>query len=115
MVDDSKKRVTDSRKKGKRNQKFLRVKNIVCSLFIAHCTLHIACTADPDPTLNYKDREIVDSLFRKQIDTLKVYYDSLCEMRFDSAVLFKTDSIMKVRESEIKRYLERIKKETNGE
>jgi len=77
--------------------------------------MFIACTADPDPTLNYKDREIVDSLFRMEIDTLKVIYDSLCETRFDSAVIFKVDSIMKVRESEIEKYLERIKRETSGE
>jgi hypothetical protein len=85
------------------------VKNGVFSLFIVHCSLFIACTPDPDPVLNYKDRQFVDSLFRLAIDTLKDEYDSLCLVRYDSAVQFNVDSMMKVRKSEIEKYLERIR------
>ena len=73
-----------------------------------------SCTPDPEPTLNYKDREVVDSLFRMEVGILKPVLDSLCEMRHDSAVQFKVDSMMKVRQAEIERYLERIKKEQGG-
>ena len=79
--------------------------------FIIHCALYttIGCTPDPDPTLNYKDREIVDSLFRLRIGNLKPILDSLCDVRYDSAVQFNVDSMMKVRQAEIEKYLERIR------
>jgi len=72
-----------------------------------------ACTEPPPPTLAYKDREIVDSLFRKQVDSLKPLYDSACAARFDSAVQFKTDSMLKVRTAQIQKALERLRQETN--
>lgn len=59
-----------------------------------------ACTEPPPPTLAYKDREVVDSLFRLTVDSLKPLYDSLCTARFDSAVQFKTDSMLKVRNNQ---------------
>ena len=71
----------------------------------------IACTPDPPPTLNHKDRQLVDSLFRKEVDSLKPIIDSLCDMRYDSVVQHTVDSIMKERQSEIDKYLERLKKE----
>lgn len=80
--------------------------SLTCFLF-----LQTACTADPPPTLRYKDREIVDSLFRVRIDTLKPFLDSLCEVRHDSAVRYKVDSILEVRISEKEKYLERLRKE----
>lgn len=72
-----------------------------------------ACTDPPPPTLAYKDRELVDSLFRMQVDSMKPRFDSLCTARFDSAVQFKTDSMLKVRTAEIKKALERLRQETN--
>ena len=70
-----------------------------------------ACTPDPDPNLNYADRKIVDSLFKKTVDSLLPVYDSLCEMQFDEAVQLKVDSMIAERKSEIEKYLERIRKE----
>ena len=58
-----------------------------------------ACTEPPAPTLVYKDREVVDSLYRHKVDSLKPIFDSLCTSHFDSAVQFKTDSMLKVREA----------------
>lgn len=72
-----------------------------------------ACTDPPPPTLSYKDRELVDSLYRHQVDSLKPIFDSLCTARFDSAVQFKTDSMLKVRTAEIQKALERLRQETN--
>lgn len=73
-----------------------------------------ACTPDPPPTLNYKDRQLVDSLFRLQVDSIKPILDSICDLQFDSAVQHTVDSIMKERQSEIEKYLDRIKKETQN-
>ncbi len=80
-------------------------------LFTFYFLLFASCTADPPPTLNYKDREMVDSLFRKEVSTMKPILDSLCNMRHDSAVQHKVDSMIKERQSEIDIYLERIKQE----
>jgi hypothetical protein len=74
--------------------------------------LATACTEDPPPTLTYKDRELADSLYRLQVDTLNPVMDSLCKARFDSAVQHNVDSMMAERLSEIEKYLERIKRET---
>lgn len=76
-------------------------------------TILSACTEQPAPTLAFREREIVDSLYRHQVDSLKPIYDSLCTARFDSAVQFKTDSMLKVRTAEIQKALERLRQETN--
>ncbi len=76
-------------------------------------TILSACTEQPAPTLAFREREIVDSLYRHQVDSLKPIYDSLCTARFDSAVQFKTDSMLKVRTAEIQKALERLRQKTN--
>ncbi|MCB0522637.1 MAG: hypothetical protein H6577_10970 [Lewinellaceae bacterium] len=81
------------------------------ALFACIAFLAAACTEDPPPTLLYKDREIIDSLFKIQVDSLRPRFDSLCNARFDSAVQYKVDSIMRERQAEIQKYLERIKRE----
>lgn len=78
-------------------------------------SLVAACTPDPPPTLNYKDRQFVDSLFRREVDSLKPILDSICEIRFDSSVQAAVDSIITERESEKEKYLERVKKEMREE
>lgn len=93
-----------------RSLKKFGLATVFCLLSCVFC-LFQNCTPDPPPTLNFKDREIVDSLYALQVDSLKTLYDSLCEMRHDSAVQFKVDSMMEVRQSEIERYLERIRRE----
>ena len=81
--------------------------------FLFFISLSTSCTPDPPPTLNYKDRQMVDSLFRIQVDSLKPLFDSLCDMRFDSAVQHNVDSIIEERKSEKDKYLERLRKEMN--
>jgi hypothetical protein len=80
-------------------------------LFFFFLLLTAACTKDPPPTLSYKDRELVDSLYRLQVDSLNPGIDSLCKARFDSAVQHNVDSMMQERLSEIEKYLERVKRE----
>ena len=79
-----------------------------CLLSFVVC-LSPSCTPDPVPTLNFQERGVVDSLYKLQIDSLKIVFDSLCEVRHDSAVQFKVDSMMQERQAEIERYLERIR------
>ncbi|HHM21861.1 MAG TPA: hypothetical protein ENJ20_07535 [Bacteroidetes bacterium] len=91
------------------------VKKYSSTLFIVGaltgCLLSVSCTPDPPPTLRFKDRQIVDSLFRKNVDSLKPLLDSLCDLRFDSAVRYAVDSIIREREAEKEAYLKRLKKE----
>lgn len=82
-----------------------------CKFILAVATL-AACTDPPPPTLAYKDRELVDSLYRHQVDSLKPVFEKRCVARFDSAVQFKTDSMLKVRTAEIQKALERLRQET---
>ena len=84
--------------------------NFLTLIFLAGC-LWPGCTEDPPPALSYKDREVVDSLFRMRVDTLRPRYDSLCAARMDSMVQRNVDSIMEERLGEIEKYLERIKRE----
>lgn len=83
------------------------------SLWALPLAILAACSDPPPPTLAYKDREVVDSLFRLKVDKLKPVYDSLCTAHFDSAVQFKTDSMLKVRTAEIQQALERLRQETH--
>ncbi len=88
-------------------------KNIIAQVFACITCLAVSCTEDPPPTLLYRDREIIDSLFKMQVDSLRPQFDSLCEARFDSAVQHKVDSMIKEREAEREQYLERVRQEIN--
>jgi hypothetical protein len=87
-------------------------RNIINSLLFVLFLLVAGCTEDPEPTLNFREREAVDSLFREETTRLKPVYDSTCTARYDSALAFKVDSMMKVRTEEIQKYLERLRRET---
>lgn len=93
-------------------ESFLMKKTGFFFLFTAFSAGMLAdCTEPPPPTLSYKERETVDSLFRLQVDSLKPLFDSLCIARFDSAVQFKTDSMLKIRTAEVQQALERLRNE----
>ena len=53
----------------------------------------------------------MDSLFKKEVGILKPILDSICDAQFDSVVNYTADSIMSERQSEIEKYLDRLKKE----
>ncbi|MEY3051805.1 MAG: hypothetical protein RLY31_1590 [Bacteroidota bacterium] len=67
------------------------------------------CTAPPDPILTFRDRELVDSLFRRQADTLAPRFDSLCKAQMDSLVQLAVDSILLERNKEIELYRQRLR------
>jgi hypothetical protein len=79
------------------------------ALIFSLTLLCVACTEEPPPTLNYKERQLVDSLFKLQVDSFRPRYDSICNAQFDSLVKHNTDSMMDARMKEIEKYLERIK------
>ncbi len=81
------------------------------SLIATGLTMLLACTEPPTPTLNYKERLLVDSLYNHGVDSLRPILDSLCALSFDSLVQVSADSMMQERLEEIERYLERIKGE----
>lgn len=83
----------------------------ICGLVLLLLAMS-SCTEDPPPVLDYREREAVDSLFRKQVDSLRPILDSLCEARYDSALQHNVDSMMTLRRQEIQRYLERVWQET---
>ena len=70
-----------------------------------------ACTDPPPPSLNAKDRELIDSLFRLEIKVLKPELDSLCDATFDQRVQVAVDSMLIVRRAEIERQLQRIRQQ----
>lgn len=83
-------------------------------IIIPGALLATACTEPPPPSLSFREREVVDSLFKRQVDTLHPVFDSLCKARMDSLVQHFVDSIMTERTSEIEEYLERIKGEKSS-
>lgn len=70
-----------------------------------------SCTEPPPPTLNAKDRDLVDSLYRDSINIMRPILDSLCDLNFDAAVNAKVDSIMQKRLEEIRKQMERINRQ----
>ena len=68
-----------------------------------------ACTEPPLPSLNSKDRNLIDSLYKDQVVTLKPVLDSICDSRFDERVARAVDSIMEIRVREIEEQLRRIR------
>lgn len=68
-----------------------------------------ACTDPPPPSLNSKDREQIDSLYKLEVKALKEETDSLCATKHDSLLQVITDSIMSLRRAEIERQLQRIR------
>lgn len=84
---------------------------IALAIFSFTATL-MACTEPPPPTLNYKERLLVDSLYNSGVDSLRPILDSLCNLHFDSLVQTSVDSMMEERLAEIERYLRRIKGDT---
>ena len=91
------------------NSGWLAIAVLILNLGLAN----LGCTEAPVPTLSYKERELVDSLFRLKVDSLRPLYDSLCTAHYDSALKFKVDSMMKVRREETQKYLDRLRKEVN--
>jgi hypothetical protein len=68
-----------------------------------------ACTEPPLPSLNSKDRNLIDSLYRDEVAILKPMLDSICDSRFEERIAQAVDSIMEIRVREIEEQLRRIR------
>lgn len=59
------------------------------------------CTDPYAGQLTDAEKALVDSLYNRDIDSIRLHYDSLCAAQYESMFQTAVDSIMKVRISEI--------------
>ena len=78
------------------------------SIFII--LLFFSCTEEAPTTLLVKDRNLIDSLYLKEIGLLKPEFDSLCTLNFDKQVASLVDSILRERQEEIEEQVRRLEK-----
>ena len=69
----------------------------------------VGCTEPVPPSLNGKDRRLLDSLYRDTANAQRILLDSLCDLQYDALVPRVTDSILDKRLRERKRQLDRLK------
>jgi hypothetical protein len=72
-------------------------------------SLLTACTDPPPPALNSQDRQIIDSLYRLRVDSLRPKLDSICDGKFEARVEQAVDSMYKLRVAEMERLIKRLK------
>lgn len=70
-----------------------------------------ACQDSPIPTLSKEDKEAIDTLYLAELQTLRPYLDSLCELNFDSLVKIAADSMLIERIEEIEEQRNRYRNE----
>jgi len=70
--------------------------------------LFFSCTEEAPTTLLVKDRNLIDSLYLKEVGELKPEFDSLCELNFDKRVAELVDSILQERQEEIEEQVRRL-------
>ena len=61
----------------------------------------IACSDPYAGQLTEAEKALVDSLYNKDIDSIRIYYDSLCAAQYDSLFKVAVDSILSERVREI--------------
>ena len=60
-----------------------------------------SCTDPHAGQLTEAEKALVDSLYKKDIDSIRMYYDSLCTAQYDSLFNAARDSILEERIQEI--------------
>jgi len=70
--------------------------------------LFLSCTEEAPETLLVQDRNLIDSLYLKQVSELKPELDSLCDLNFDKRVAGLVDSILRERQEEIEEQVRRL-------
>ena len=70
--------------------------------------LCFSCTEEAPTTLLVQDRNLIDSLYIKEVGELKPEMDSLCELNFDKRVAGLVDSILIERQEEIEEQVRRL-------
>ena len=69
---------------------------IFFSLFIMQFFACSGC-ATQAPRIRSADRKIIDSLYKMEVELLKLELDSICNLSFDERLSYTVDSIMTVR------------------
>ncbi|HMQ08029.1 MAG TPA: hypothetical protein PKC30_12055 [Saprospiraceae bacterium] len=77
------------------------MKNLLITLFIFLFLVWYSCAPDPERELNTGEWVLVDSLFRKQSDSIRKLSDSLCEQMRVQIFDLSVDSIIDERIREI--------------
>jgi len=77
---------------------------IVFFLFIMQFFACSGCEQQA-PRIRSADRKIIDSLYKMEVETLKLELDSICNLSFDERLKYTVDSIMAVRLIERKKRL----------
>ncbi len=76
---------------------------------LAAASLISSCTEEPPPYLSAKDRELIDTLYVRQLRIVRPQLDSLCEAIYEEKVQRSVDSMLEIRRTEEARLRERIK------
>ncbi len=69
------------------------------TVFFLFSMQFFACSgcATQAPRIRSADRKIIDSLYKMEVEILKLEMDSLCNLSFDERLKYTVDSIMTVR------------------
>ncbi len=62
--------------------------------------LTTACTEEPPPSLSGEHRAMVDTLYSRQVEGLRLELDSLCDALFEQELQRTVDSMLEVRRAE---------------
>lgn len=76
-------------------------------LAICFLTLAVSCDEGPPPALTSQQRELIDTLYLRQIQPFRTRLDSLCEANYSMNVQESVDSLLRVRREEEIRLRER--------
>lgn len=65
------------------------------------CLSFLSCGPNNPEPLTTSELALVDTLYNRVIDSIRIHYDSLCEENYDSMFSMMSDSIVTVRIEEI--------------
>ena len=76
------------------------IRYLVALLFF-FSLLTIACQPDPNRPLTRAEYSLVDTLYRRDIDSVRISIENWCKNHYDSIYTVARDSILEVRIEEI--------------
>jgi hypothetical protein len=94
--------------KGYRQVGFFLFTNILKYALICSILIWSGCEEQPPPSLTNSQRELIDTLYLREISVIRPQLDSTCDANFAANVQLAVDSLIKVRREEEARLRERI-------
>ncbi len=80
------------------------LKELVCASVLIIGSMH-SCSAPAPPSLNKEQKKIVDSLYRKGLDSIKKEIKLICDKEHTSIYQHAIDSIQNLRKEEFESIL----------